>query len=62
MGRSVVELFEGDLARGIADDVVWPASECETTARQLPGWGSPYQEGNEAIRSTLGTIQGVTQV
>ena len=39
-----------------------PASDREATAWRIPGWRSPYQEGNEAVRSTLGTIESVAQV
>jgi len=38
------------------------APNSEATAWRIPGWRSPYQERNEAVRNPLGTLENITQV
>ena len=62
VGRSVVELLEGDLPRSSAHDVVWRTPDREALAWRIPGTRSPNQEGNEALRSPFGPIKSVAKV
>src|SRR5215207_8845582 len=62
MGRDAAEQPESDLAAGAAHDLAGQAPPGETASRRVPRRRAPHQEGNEALRGTLGTLQDAPQI